>query len=153
MDFTFEIEGLKDIQKAADKMIVETDKEIRKALFLSAQKVEREAKDSIRSGNKSGRIYQRRTITHRASAAGEAPASDTGRLLNSISSYTERTGKLEAFITAGRGLVNYARHLEFGTAKMAARPFMFPAYEKSKGWIQDRLNKALNDAAKKAGKK
>lgn len=153
MDFTFEINGLEQMHKATAIMIQETDKELRKALFLSAQKVDREAKDSIRGGKKSGVIYKRGNVIHRASAAGEAPASDTGRLLSSISSYAHKSGALEAFVTAGRGLVNYARHLEFGTVNMAARPFMFPAYEKSKAWIKDRVEKAVNDAALKAGKK
>ena len=93
------------------------------------------------------RIYKRRTVTHQASAPGEAPASDTGRLVNSINSYMDTIEDDSAFVVAGRGTVKYARALEFGTTKMAARPFMFPALEKSKAWIQERLAKAVRTAA------
>lgn len=55
---------------------------------------------------------------HRASAAGQSPASDTGALRNSIESdFLGRTVTVKAS-------VDYAGYLEFGTRKMAARPFM-----------------------------
>ena len=38
---------------------------------------------------------------------------------------------------------NYAVHLEFGTAKMAARPFLFPAYELHKPAILAALKVAI----------
>jgi HK97 gp10 family phage protein len=153
MDFSFRIEGLDKLSKASDRVVAEVDKEVKKALFASAQYAEKEAKLSIASGQKSGRTYQRGTVTHRASAPGEAPASDTGRLINSISSHLNSVKGLESFVVAGRGIVKYARMLEFGTAKMAARPFMFPAFEKSKEWIQERLNKAVRTAAINASRK
>jgi HK97 gp10 family phage protein len=153
MDFSFKIEGLDKIGQATTRVQAEVGKELEKALYASALRIEKEAKKSILSGSKSGRIYKRRTVTHRASAPDEAPASDTGRLVNSITSYINKTGALEAFVVAGRGTVKYARMLEYGTAKMGARPFMFPAYEKSKAWIQERLNKAVVDAAIKSTRK
>ncbi len=153
MEFSFKIDGLDKIGQASARMQAEVGKEVEKALYASALRIEKEAKQSIMSGSKSGRIYKRGTITHRASAPGEAPASDTGRLANSITSYINKISALEAFIVAGRGTVKYARMLEYGTAKMGARPFMFPAYEKSKAWIQERLNKAVRDAAIKSTRK
>jgi hypothetical protein len=42
--------------------------------------------------------------------------------------------------------------LEFGTRNMAARPFMFPALEKSKDWIRERLQQAVRRAAAKSVK-
>lgn len=154
MEFSVQVDGLDKIEKANDRVKAEIIKEMQRGLLASAQKVERVAKDSIRSGSKTGRIYQRRTVTHRASAAGEAPATDTGRLINSISSYVNTISTIsESFVVAGRGVVKYARMLEFGTAKMAARPFMFPAFERSKAWIQDRLARAVSDGILKAAKK
>jgi HK97 gp10 family phage protein len=147
VDFSFKIEGLDRLHKATANVVLEVNKEVEKALFASAVRVEKEAKLSITSGQKSGRTYTRGTITHRASAPGEAPASDTGRLVNSITSYVNKVSGLSAFVVAGRGIVKYARALEFGTTKMAARPFMFPAVEKSKAWIQERLNQAVRTAA------
>lgn len=123
-------------------------KEVEIALYASAKQVEKEAKQSILNGKKTGRIYKRRTVTHQASAPGEAPASDTGRLVNSINSYLVRAA-MEAIVVAGRGVVKYATMLEFGTRKMAARPFMHPALEKSRAWIQARIADATNRAIAK----
>lgn len=145
MDFSFKIEGLDRIQKATQAVQQAVASEIDKAVFASAQKVVTEAKTSIANGQKTGRVYRRRTVTHRASAPGEAPASDTGRLVNSITAYPAKAG--EAVAVAGRGSVKYARMLEFGTTKISARPFMLPAMEKSRAWIRERLAKAVRKAA------
>jgi len=64
---------------------------------------------------------------HRASAPGEPPTIDTGNLVNSI-----RTTKLERYRYAVTASAEYARHLEYGTYKMAARPFMRPALERAR---------------------
>lgn len=151
MDFSVKIEGLDKLDRAMKGVPEAIDKELKITLFSCAKHVEGEAKKSITAGGKTGRIYQRRTVTHQASAPGEAPASDTGRLVNSINSYLNGS-KLESFVVAGRGLVKYAAMLEFGTRKMAARPFMFPALEKSKDWIRERLAAAVRKAAAKSVK-
>lgn len=150
MDFSVKIEGLDRLDRAMKGVPEAIDKEVKIALFASAKKVEAEAKKSITAGGKTGRIYKRRTVTHQASAAGEAPASDTGRLVNSINSYLNG---LTAFVIAGRGIVKYAAMLEYGTRKIAARPFMFPALERSKDWIRERLSQAVTRALVKSVKK
>jgi HK97 gp10 family phage protein len=62
-------------------------------------------------------------------------------------------GAKESIVVAGRGLAKYAKALEFGTTKMSARPFLFPAAEKNRQWITDRLAKAVRDAAIKVTKR
>ena len=88
---------------------------IRKAAF----DIEAHAKASM-SGPKSGVVYG----NHQASAPGEAPAIDTGNLINSLQ--IEETGDLEMTVSVN---AEYAEALEFGTSKMAPRPFMEPATE------------------------
>lgn len=74
------------------------------------------AKELILSGPKTGKVYG----SHRASAPGEPPASDTGRLVSSIR--WEFTGsRLAIRVIAG---TEYAAYLEFGTSIMASRPFL-----------------------------
>lgn len=74
------------------------------------------AKELILSGPKSGKIYG----NHQASAPGEPPASDTGRLVSSLR--WEFTGsRLSIRIIAG---TEYAAYLEFGTSIMLPRPFL-----------------------------
>lgn len=77
------------------------------------------------SKQKSGRLYRRgRTAMHQASAPGEAPAVDTGFLTNSIQVAT--TGPLTAEIQIP---AEYAAYLEFGTRRMAPRPYVQPAID------------------------
>lgn len=152
MEFSVQVEGLDKIAKATREVQENIERELNIALFASAKHVEGQAKRSILSGEKSGRVYKRRSVTHKASAPGEAPASDTGRLVNSINSYLDKNQK-SSFVTAGRGTVRYAALLEFGTRLMAARPFMFPALESSRDWIRERLAAAVRKAAAKSVRK
>lgn len=134
--------------KKLDKITAEIKKDIAAALFVSGLKIEENAKLSIAQESKSGVVYQRRTVVHQASAPGEAPANDTGRLLNSIQTSAENSGMV-VNINAGSSMVDYAIHLEYGTSDMAARPFMKPALKKSRKFIHDRMEKAIQKAIKK----
>ena len=100
---------------------------IRRAVALGAVNVQREAVKSIQEGGKSGVVYQKYNPrrVHQASAAGEPPASDTGLLASNISLDIDPDG-LGASVDSR---ADYSSFLEFGTSKMAARPFMQPALE------------------------
>jgi HK97 gp10 family phage protein len=148
MDFSFKVEGLDQFKAASKDIQKNLEKELLIALDASGRQVVSVAKKSIMQGGKSGRLYKRRTVVHRASAPGEAPANDTGRLVNSIVSEVTKT-EMAATVSAGKGIAKYARYLEYGTSKMAPRPFFFTAFESSKAWIQNRLNQAVARALKK----
>lgn len=90
-----------------------------------------EMKKSIASGTKSGRRYG----SHTASAPGQAPANWTGKLLSSIR--VQKT-KGVAFVSV---TAKYAEFLEFGTSKMRPRPFIIPAFLKTKKMILERLKR------------
>lgn len=151
MDFSVSLEGL-DRLASKSKIVADIARnEVEKALFASGAMVEKEAKESIASGQKTGRVYRRGNVTHQASAPGEAPATDTGRLINSINVRPVQ-GELSVEVKAGGGIVKYARMLEFGTAKMAARPFLFPALEKNKARIKKRIESALDRTIDRATK-
>jgi len=147
MEFSVKIEGLEALAATNQRIRQAVADEINKALFASAQRVRTEAVKSIQDGNKSGRWYKRRSVSHHASAPGEAPASDTGRLVNSITAYPASNG--ESMTVAGRGTAKYAPLLEFGTSRIAPRPFMLPALEKSKAWIAARLQDAMRRGIEK----
>lgn len=85
----------------------------------------------ILRGEKTGAWYG----MHQASAPGEAPASDTGRLAASLST-TYDAETLTGKVVVG---VNYGYFLEFGTAKMEPRPFIRPALENTR----DQVTKAI----------
>ena len=87
----------------------------------------------------SGRLYIRGNVAHRASQPGEPPAVDTGFLRNSIVVDEPVTPEL-ATISAG---AEYAEYLEFGTTKMAARPYMRPAIDQNEGEILNAVEKTV----------
>lgn len=74
------------------------------------------------AGPKSGRIYD----DHQASAPGEAPAIDTGALINSIQTEIDGT---EGAVSTNQ---EYAEYLEHGTSRMAPRPAWTPAAERAR---------------------
>ena len=68
----------------------------------------------------------------RSSGAGEYPKTDTGYLANHIAVEIKENGfKAEVISTA-----DYSAALEFGTSKMAARPFMQPSLEENRPKIR-----------------
>ena len=106
------------------------------------------AKRRVARGSKTGRIYRRRGIEHQASAPGEPPATDTGELIASISSDAVLEGdEVVGFLQA---TAPHAVHLELGTRRMAARPFMSPSVDENlqrlEGLIGAGLDRAQRDA-------
>lgn len=70
-----------------------------------------------------GRMYQRgKTVEHRASAPGEPPAPDTGRLRASVTTEVVRgLGEVVGYVAVN---TEYAAALELGTEKMKPRPYL-----------------------------
>lgn len=101
----------------------------------AADKMANEMKKSILSGAKSGRQYYSNGRRHTSSAPGQAPANDTGALVRSIKVSKERN---KAKISINK---NYAVFLEFGTSKMRPRPFIIPAFMRTKKWFIDSINR------------
>jgi HK97 gp10 family phage protein len=97
-------------------------------------------------GAKSGRIYKRGRKFHTASAPGQTPAIDYGALLSSIAS--QRSGN-SAIVFTDKA---YAPPLEFGTAKMAARPFMRPTLDKHREEIQKTVAASVRRLVDKVSK-
>jgi HK97 gp10 family phage protein len=83
-----------------------------------------EAKKSIQSHKSSGNVYVRGSISHTASTAGNPPNSDTGNLVKNITIQKISGG----YDVGSRKGAPYGVHLEFGTSKMAARPWLTPAF-------------------------
>ena len=97
----------------------------------------------ILDGPKTGRIYVKGSVVHQASAPGEAPANETGRLLASLHFEITPSGTVLR-VLAG---TDYAAYLEFGTSKMEARPFLRRAInetsEQGLKFIREEIGKAL----------
>ena len=106
------------------KIMGDDDKELGKIVREVAFAVEAEMKLSMTRA-KHGKQYPRRGgRIHTASEPGEAPAVDTGHLINSIQTRIISDKEAEITISA-----EYAEALEEGTSRIAARPFVEPAIE------------------------
>lgn len=86
---------------------------------------------------KTGRLYRRRGVVHQASAPGEAPASDTGALVNA------RRTELNEQDTSGRLIFSSAHALpmEVGTRNVEPRPFARRALMETKEQIEASINR------------
>ena len=138
---------VKDINKVLGKfrsLGKDLEEPFREVVKGGAQFVRGEAIKSIQTGSKTGRTYEKYNPrrTHKASAPGEAPASDTGNLVRNI-----RVKQKTKDIAEVESNAPYSQFLEFGTSKMLARPFLFPAFEKSRSKILqatfNRIKKAV----------
>lgn len=82
----------------------------------------------------------------RPSAPGEPPRRDTGRLRDSV---FVRPAARGPGAEVGCGL-DYGAHLEFGTRRMAARPWLAPALEAARPRVRARLARAVQEVLRKA---
>lgn len=152
MQIDVEIVGLERLKKKYANLNLQVEKEIQTGLEFSGRRVEEFAKKSILRGQKTGRVYKVGSVLRKSSAAGEAPANQEGTLASSIRSERDKqklTVKVAALAKKAGQARNYATDLEFGTIRMAARPFLFPALEKNKQWIANRMKKSMKDAIAK----
>jgi len=112
------IQGDKKLIALFKRLGPNTVKRLRARLYAASDEVKTEARLSITRGSVSGK-------GHIASKPGEPPKRDTGHLDTNITN--RMTGPLAAETKSEAG---YGAALEFGTAKMMARPYMRPAVKK-----------------------
>jgi phage gpG-like protein len=115
---------LKRLGEISDDLLVETLNDI-------VDDTQQEATRGIDRGPASG---QPRGDGSRASAPGEYPMSDTGRLAGNIETIEATRSNIQAKV--GTNII-YGAYLEFGTSKMAARP-----------WLQRSFRQAAEGVAK-----
>lgn len=133
----FKVEGADALAREAQGMKPKMRAAVISTLKTYAIKVQRTIKHKL-SQPGSGRTYQRGGVTHQASAPGEPPATDTGRLRSSIQHALQG---LTAVVFTN---VEYARALELGypANNLEPRPFMRPSLEEH----ADDLRASLIDA-------
>lgn len=140
MKTSVKIEGVKSVTEALARLDAQATQDVQDVINATAQNIRSTAIRSIKNSPANGRVYK----NHTASAEGNPPRTDTGRLVGSIAVVMPDNAKaLEAEIGA---YVDYAAHLEYGTRNMGARPFMFPALEQNmKGYVS-KMKQALQRA-------
>ena len=120
---------------------------LQRAAKAGALVIETAAKVSMSAASHSGEMYN----GHRASAPGETPAVDTGVLVNSISTWTEKQSRDEITMGIGSGII-YAARLEFGFMEIDSlgrqynqqpRPYMRPAVDNNVNEIEQAITVTL----------
>ncbi|HWK65388.1 MAG TPA: HK97-gp10 family putative phage morphogenesis protein [Rhizobiaceae bacterium] len=108
-------------------------KQITAALYSAGQDIELEAEHSITQGSVSGK-------GHVPSAPGQPPNRDTGTLDTNIETTVEAQNPPTVHVTSN---APYSAALEYGTSKMAERPFMRPATEKNRKKVGQKVAQAV----------
>jgi hypothetical protein len=140
---TAKFENLDQVQAALRAYGARAEAEISKAVQAQAIDIRSDIQRRIQRGPKTGAVYQRRSVTHQASAPGEAPATDTGTLVSSIT--YRKTSALSAEIESRLG---YATMLEFGTQRMSPRPSWTPSVEAKGPDFVRRVTEAIARASR-----
>ena len=130
------IKNLPEFLRRLNKHAVKNpEKNAKKLITEATLLVRNSAVSSILRDPKTGQIYG----NHVASAAGEAPASDTGFLASNITfDVNESSGEVVGYVTSA---APYSAALEFGTRNIAPRPFMQPALESNIRKIERKFTK------------
>lgn len=111
-----------------------------KELRRGAVRIQGDVVRSIQNSPPTGKTYQRRSVSHTASSPGNPPRTDTGRLVSSAHVQPRQDGA-EVVIAS-----NYATFLEYGTRKMAPRPFLEPAAERNADELAEAVGRAMGRA-------
>lgn len=122
---TVKVSGLKSLETKFRQVPEVTNEASVAGVAACAMIIRNEVLRLLQKGPKTGRLYKRRSVMHRASAPGEAPATDTGALVRSVMMDVLEVS-LEAIVSVG---TIYAKMLEFGTLLMGKRPFMSQAVD------------------------
>jgi HK97 gp10 family phage protein len=144
MTIRIEIAGMEELRRAFSNLDEVFDAAVADAVEDTVYEIDGEVKRRIARGPATGRVYEKYNPrrTHQASAPGEAPMTDTGRLVSSV--YVD-PGRLSA--TVGSRLA-YAAYLEYGTRRMGARPVWRPVAEKEAKEFRKRIIENLKRAAR-----
>lgn len=119
------VKRLQNMRKAA--------RQVTGALYAAGQDIELDAERSITEGSVSG-------AGHVPSLPGQPPNQDTGHLDTNIETTVEAQNPPTVHVTSH---AQYSAALEYGTSKMAERPFMRPATEKNRKKVSSKVAEAV----------
>jgi hypothetical protein len=161
--FRINVLGIDHLRETFEKNADRARQPLFEGLREGAHLVVRTAKDGIRKGPKTGRVYthrfpsvfaggarrpqDRRGRPHQASAPGEYPAADTGNLMRSIHDEHEKPAEAaeagDAYVIEVAADAEYAAPLELKPPEKGGRPFLRRALWESEDAIvkfcEDRL--------------
>lgn len=149
------VQGLAELRANVDKLAAQIGPHLTKAAYKGARIVQTRVIKSIKSQSQGEEVERRhpgqKPYSHIASKPGDAPNTDTGELIRGIQ--VEVTPKA-VLVGVEASQDAKATALEFGTmdGRLAARPFLFPAFEASKPEIVALLKQAIQDDINQTGR-
>lgn len=150
-EMTFE-EFNKYLQQTAPKI----NDELEKTIALCCDKVRSDIQDSMaHTARDTTKSYytNNKTKAHHPSLPNNPPAPDTGNLRNSIRWELHNEGReVYGIVGSTQKDPDYAVYTEYGTTKMAPRPWLRPAMEKNNEWIRKSIANAVARTFKGVGK-
>ena len=118
---------------------------VRSDIQESMAKTERDMSKAYFTNNK--------TKAHHPSLPGNPPAPDTGNLRNSIRYEVHSEGsEIYGVVGSTQKDPDYAVFTEYGTNKMAPRPWLRPAMQKNNEWIRKSIANAVANTLKGVNK-
>lgn len=134
---------LKSLGGEADDIVIQTIND------LAAETHEYAVAGISHSGG-GGRTYEKYKPrrTHTASAPGAYPAADTGQLSTNVRMAGLQRATLASMMATVGTSVLHGAWLEFGTSRMAARPWLLPSFERAKVGIEKELKARIDGMMK-----
>lgn len=147
MKVKIEIEGLKELNSHLDNLARGSEEVLAEVINDVLYETQAYAVKSMRDSPPTGRTYEKGNPkrTHTASSPGNPPRPDEGRLLSNV--HVEPATRAQLLGRVGTAIL-YGPHLEFGTSKMAARPWLLPAFQRAIADIEQDLKRKM-EARKK----
>ncbi len=138
------IQGHKELSRTFRELVTVSGNLARQEIKAAVLDIQRIAKRKV-SGHGSGAVYVRGGTSHQASKPFDPPAKDIGNLATRVGSADAIAFENDQ-LTATFGPRNYpiASYLEFGTSKMAPRPFLFRSFEEARPKIIRNMEKAIS---------
>lgn len=145
MTVTMRLEGAERLERALRDLNEEAQEEVDRAIAATGLSLRGEIVKKYQRGPATGEVYEKYNPrrTHQASAPGEAPATDTGRLANSVVFDNLPAEPLAVEVVTD---VQYGPWLEFGTRHIAPRPNWVPSIQEETPKYRRRLEAALRRA-------
>ena len=144
-----EVDGAAEVARNMERLADRFGRAIAEAAVEGGRAVEADAIRSIQQKSPGREVTRYREgggeYQHIAASEGQAPNTDTGRLVSSIQVEIERRA-----VFVGSTL-EYAGYLEHGTRQMRARPWLNPALEGRRRWIADRIRQATDRVSRRHG--
>ena len=128
--------SLASLEKIAGKK----SRAVSRAVKVAGMEFSDKLQNALSRQNSRYRKYKRGSVVHWSSRPGRSPNPDTGWRMRSVSLSRRRaSGSVFVVVSA-----KYARALEFGSPRMAARPFVRPLAKALEPKFKQDLIKALN---------